>query len=73
MGQEFEVDLEYSEFENFKYYCKINEINIVATNYLENIVCKIQVKDDKKEKLLGDFKLKKVNLINIIELGKKYI
>ena len=73
MGQEFEVDLEYSEFENFKYYCKINEINIVATNYLENIVCKIQVKDDKKEKLLEDFKLKKVNLINIIELGKKYI
>ena len=68
-----EVTLEYSEFENFKYYCKNNKINIVDTNYQENIVCKIELEEDKKEKLNDDFETKNINLTNIKELYKKYI
>ena len=73
MGEELEVSLEYSQFESFKYYCKINDINIVDVNYKENIICKIELETIKKDKLLDDFKTKKINLSNIEELNKKLI
>lgn len=72
-GQELEVILEYNEFENFKYYCKNSEINIISTQYLENIVCKIEVEEKIKSKLMDDFETKNINLKNIKELSKKYI
>ena len=73
MGEELEISLEYSEFESFKYYCKINKINIVDVEYKENIVCKIELETIKKDKLLDDFNTKKINLTNIKELYKKLI
>ena len=73
LGEYLEVTLEYSDFENFKYYCKNNKINIVDTNYQENIVCKIELEEDKKEKLMNDFETKNIKLTNIKELYKKYI
>ena len=73
IGQELQVTLEYSEFENFKYYCKSNGINIVDSQYLENIVCKIEAQEAQKQRLLGDFQSKNIKLIDICELSKKYI
>ena len=73
LGEILEVTLEYSNFENFKYYCKNNNINIVDVNYKENIVCKIELEEDKKEKLKSDFEAKNIKLTNIRELYKKYI
>lgn len=73
LGEELEVVLDYNNFENFKYYCKNNEINIVNPQYTENIVCKIEINADKKQKLMGDFETKKINLKEIRELSKKYI
>ena len=72
-GHELEVSLEYNEFENFKYYCKNNKINIVETQYLENIVCKIEIEEKVKNQLIGDLEIKNINLKNIKELSKKYI
>ena len=72
-GDVLEIDLEYSDFENFKYYCKNNKINIVKTDYKENIVCKIELEVDKKQKLLKDFETKNIKLNNIKELYKKFI
>lgn len=72
-GQELEVVLEYNEFENFKYYCKNSKINIISTQYLENIVCKIEVEEKIKSRLMDDFETKNINLKNIKELSKKYI
>ena len=72
-GQELEVVLDYNEFENFKYYCKNNKLNIVETQYIENIVCKIEVDERIKSKLISDFETKNINLKNIKELSKKYI
>lgn len=72
-GQELEVVLDYNEFENFKYYCKNKKINIVDTQYLENIVCKIEVDERIKSQLISDFETKNINLKNIKELYKKYI
>ncbi len=73
IGQEIEVVLEYSEFENFKYYCKNNDINIVNSQYSENIVCKIEAQEAQKQRLLEDFQSKNIKLIDICELSKKYI
>ena len=68
-----EVTLVYSEFENFKYYCKNNDINIVDSKYSENIVCKIEAQEVQKQRLMKDFYTKSINLIDIKELSKKYI
>ena len=72
-GQEIEVILDYNEFENFKYYCKNNKINIEETQYLENIVCKIEIEEDKIKQLKEDFDTKKINIKDFKELSKKYI
>ena len=73
IGRECKIKLEYNYFEKFKYYCKNNDIQIKDTIYTEEIVCKIEMEEDKKEKLLKDYELKNLNLLNIEVLSKKYI
>lgn len=73
LGEQLEIKLEYSELENFKYYCKNNEINITETKYEEKIVCKIELEKDKKERMIEDFKTKKVKILEYKEFCKKYI
>ena len=72
-GQELEVILDYNELENFKYYCKNNKINIVDTQYGEKIVCRIELEEQVKQKLMKDIETKNVFLNSIKELSKKYI
>ena len=72
-GSEMEVIVEYSEYEKFKYYCKKNDIIIIKTDYSENIICKIQLKEVVKAKLISDFETKNINLIDLKEFDKKYI
>lgn len=72
-GEELKVILGYNNFENFKYYCKNNNIYIKKVNYGENIVCNIQLEVETKQKLMNDFETKKVILIDIKQLSKKYI
>ena len=72
-GQELEVFLEYNEFENFKYYCKNNKINIVETQYLENIVCKIELEESESNQLKKDFETRKINIKKINDFSKNYI
>lgn len=73
LGEELEVILDYSFLENFKYYCKKNDINITKMNYTEEIVCRIEVDLNKKERLINDFNAKKINLKDIKDLSVKYI
>lgn len=73
LGQELQVKLDYNEFENFKYYCKKNNINIVKIEYQEYIECIISIEVYKKEKLMKDYEGKKISIRNIKELSIKYI
>ena len=73
LGIEAEVNLDYNNLENFKYYCKINNINIENIEFSDIIVCKIELEEKKKSKLVEDFETKKVNLINLKILNKKLI
>ena len=72
-GTELIAMIEYSEFENFKYYCKNNHILITNVKYGESITCKIELEDDRKEKLWRDFETKNIILKDIKEIAKKYI
>lgn len=72
-GTECEVRMQYQQFEKFKYYCKNNSINIKETNYAEEIVCKIEMEEDTKERILQDYDLKNINILDIKEISKKYI
>lgn len=73
LGEEFEITLQYSEFENFKYYCKNNEIFIANSEYSERIVCLIELEEQKAHKLLEDYATKKINLDTVEKKSKKYI
>lgn len=73
LGEELEVTLDYNAFENFKYYCKNNKINIINANYTESIVCRIEIEEDVKDKLLNDFNTKNIILKEIKTISKKYV
>ena len=73
LGIELKVTLDYPNLEEFKYYCRNNEIQIVKTEYLEDVVCNIELQIDVKNKLLNDFGTKKVKLKEIQELSKKFV
>ena len=73
IGLEAEVELDYNNLETFKYYCKKNDIYIKDYEYSEKIICKIQLEECNKDRLIVDFNTKKVNLINLKFLSKKLI
>ena len=68
-----ELEIEYNNIENFKHYCKINNIFIGDFVYSDIIFCKIQLQESSKQRLIEDFETKKVNLINLKFLSKKLI
>ena len=73
IGLEAEVQMEYSNFEIFKYYCKNEEILITHTEYLDKIICKIEAENSKIEKIMQDIKLKKLIVNEFTVLNKKII
>lgn len=73
IGQEAEIELDYSNLEIFKYYCKNKQINITKIEYLDKIICKIEAENSKIEKIMKDIKLKKIIVNEITVLNKKII
>ena len=51
-GIEIKVELEYSNLEIFKYYCKNKEINIVKLEYGENIMANLEMEENIKNTFL---------------------
>ena len=73
MGVIYEITLNYSEFDNFRYYCKKNQININNVEYKEDIVCRIEIEENIKDRCIREYKTKKLNIKNLQYLSKKYI
>ena len=73
LGIEAAVTLEYNNLENFKYYCKINNIEISNSEYSDIISCRIELEEENKERLINDFNTKNINLIDLKLLSKKLI
>ena len=72
-GIEMLVSIEYSEYNNFQYYCSNNNIFITNVEYGEDIECKIELEETKKQRLITDFETKKIILKDVKEINKKYI
>ena len=73
IGVEMEVVLDYNNFDSFKYYCNKNDISIIDVQYLELIVCRIELEEDTKERLMKDFKVKNINVREIKIICEKYV
>ena len=72
-GVEYIIKLEYSELENFKYYCSKNSINITNIAYLNEVVCNIEVKEDFKDIFINDIKKRKIDILEFKFIIKKII
>lgn len=73
IGIEMTIELDYSNLEKFKYYCKNNNINIKKIDYMDNIILKIEMEESVKEKIIDDIKNKKLNTQNFSEGERKCI
>lgn len=73
LGQQFLIKIEYSNFEFFKYYCKINNINLKNIQYNEQIFCEIDIKDENVERFKTDILNKKIELLEYQKIGSKYV
>ena len=73
IGREMIIELDYSNLEKFKYYCKNNNINIKKIDYMGNIILKIEMEESVKEKINDDIKNKKLNIQNFSEGERKCI
>lgn len=65
-GYEIEILISYPEMEKFKYYCNKNKIKIVEMQYQENVICKIEVTEEEKERLFNNDKQEE-RMIDILE------
>ncbi len=72
-GIEMLALVDYSEFDKFKYYCNINEINISNIQYSQSIECIIELVESKEERLKNDFNTKSIILKDLKEIRKKYV
>ena len=73
IGREMIIELDYSNLEKFKYYCKNNNINIKKIDYMGNIILKLEMEESVKEKIIDDIKNKKLNIQNFSEGERKCI
>lgn len=72
-GKEFQIKVDYSNLEGLKYYSKMNNINIVKTEYLNEIICNIEIKNEDISKFLEDIEKRNINVLECKEIGNKYI
>ncbi len=73
LGKEFEVTIDYSNFEKLKYYAKNNSINISKVEYGNEIICILQISNENIGRFLDDVEKKNLNIMEYKEIGEKYI
>ena len=72
-GIEFEIKLDYSNLEIFKYYCKNNEIKITNIEYCEDIILKIEMEKTRKNIFLKDIDTKTLNIKEYQMIEERFI
>ena len=73
LATEYEIHIDYANFQNFQYYAKKNKIKIENFNYCEDVICNVMVCKRKKEIFLDDIEKKKVVVKELRELKEKYM
>ena len=54
LGLEVEVEIDYTQLEMFKYYCKKNDINILNFVYENNIKCYIEITNEELARFMDE-------------------
>ena len=72
-GIEFEVEIGYNYIDHFKYYCRTQNIKIIDAIYSDKIIFNVEADDSTYKIFIEDVKNKKIEVINIKEIGKRYI
>ena len=73
LGVEYEVKVDYSNLEKLKYYAKMNNINIINTEFQKDIICTLQIANENESKFLGDIEKKNLSIIEYKKICEKYI
>lgn len=73
IGLEVSVEVSYSDFEKFKYYLKQNEINLIKSEYIENVISVIEITNEQLEKIQKSMNDLNFKILNMNVLGEKYI
>ena len=60
MGVEYKIEIDYATLKSLQYYCKNNDMIIKKCEYNENIICDIQMANDKEAQFLKDINIKKI-------------
>lgn len=72
-GYELEIELEYSQLENWKYYCRKRNINIINVEYDSNILLTIELTEKQEQELEWNIEQNSIKLKNRRKIRKKYI
>ena len=73
LGIEMQIRLDYPNLENFKYYCKMNDIKIINIEYLDDIIVKVQMEKNRKDNFVDDIERKNLKIKELQDLEEKYI
>ena len=73
LGVEYEVKVDYSNLEKLKYYAKMNNINIINTEFQNDISCTLQIANENENQFLDDIEKKNIIIINYKKICEKYI
>ena len=72
-GNVVNIEVEYKDLDNFKYYLKNENINIEDISYVEKIIIKIELTDQELKKINQLKNERKLNINKIDIITKKYI
>lgn len=73
LGKEVELTIEYGEVENFKYYCRKHDINIIKEEYSDNVIFLIEITNKDFEKMQDEIDNFKLKVIKKDKIKEKYI
>ena len=72
-GNVVNIEVEYKDLDNFKYYLKNENINIEDISYVEKIIIEIELTDEELKKINQLKNERKLNINKIDIITKKYI
>jgi putative IMPACT (imprinted ancient) family translation regulator len=72
-GIKADLNIEYSEIENFKYYCRKNEIKITNEEYSNSVKFWIDITKMQLEKIRNEIDNKSLNVTKINKITEKII
>lgn len=72
-GKKLEILLEYGQLENFKYYCRKEQIKIVKEEYSDNVIIFIEISNEKLQKMKKEIDNFILKILKINKMEEKYI